>query len=518
MHTDKETFDSNRGMILEELDRKGVIKVVVCDKAPTCKAMLWRLKPMFDPEVELFVCRDMDSLSTPKDRICVEEWVASPFLIHGINDNRVHTVPLMGGMCGFRTMPVRVECGLNTWEEMCKVGGHDTDEYWNGVGGPDQNHLDYCFWNRLRGQGMVHILKGEHTHGGCAETRRGYRRDTGLFSEEVQNEGDALAPFLGAPGVHVPPEQVLTFCAKHLPMEVENAVVDATAQPKNFALFACDSNKIYAFFAPMTARLWQRIGYGVAVILVGSQSQWEENEALRLALEEMRRMRVRRYWLPELGGHRTSTLAQTSRIYAGALPEFRETDFIITGDADMWPLSQSFFGVADPTKFYIAYSNAYGPAPDGVQHYPICYIGAPHKLWQDMMRVKPGTFVESVQKQLDEGLGKNNADGWACWNYDERLVGIRITEWIADPAVKAKVVFNTRYGGPPVDRVDRCAWPEGMIDVSQKSDAHMPRNHLFTRCLNLLKSMGVPDVAWYEKFMQDFFVKAKWNTDNGFWL
>lgn len=67
-----------------------------------CKCMLWRLKPIFE-DTELVLCRDADAITTWRERMAVGEWLNTPYNTHGISDNTAHTLPLMGGMIGFKS-------------------------------------------------------------------------------------------------------------------------------------------------------------------------------------------------------------------------------------------------------------------------------------------------------------------------------------------------------------------------------------------------------------------------------
>lgn len=80
---------------------KGVAKFL-------CGSMVWRMDPIWDPEVSVVVCRDVDSLSTMRERQAVERWMESPAAIHAIHDSVSHRgAMLMGGMVSFKTARVR---------------------------------------------------------------------------------------------------------------------------------------------------------------------------------------------------------------------------------------------------------------------------------------------------------------------------------------------------------------------------------------------------------------------------
>lgn len=73
-----------------------------------CEAMLWRMVPCWNLDVEYVLCRDLDALSTPRERKAIDRWVASGKAVSALHDSESHSsVMLMGGLCGFRAEWVR---------------------------------------------------------------------------------------------------------------------------------------------------------------------------------------------------------------------------------------------------------------------------------------------------------------------------------------------------------------------------------------------------------------------------
>ena len=62
--------------------------------------MFWRFLVAGDPAVDRFIVRDSDSRLNPRERLAVEEWIASGKAIHSIRDHPNHDRPLNGGMWG----------------------------------------------------------------------------------------------------------------------------------------------------------------------------------------------------------------------------------------------------------------------------------------------------------------------------------------------------------------------------------------------------------------------------------
>ena len=139
--------------VLRRLQAEGLVRLVPMGPAPSlCGAMLWRMMPIFDhaSRYEIVACRDIDSMPMPRDRKCVEEFIASGLWVHCIHDNPAHS-GLMGGMTAFRCK--EIFCG-EEWPtppsaEMAAAYG------WNRQG-QDQIWLNRDVLPRVFGHLMIH--------------------------------------------------------------------------------------------------------------------------------------------------------------------------------------------------------------------------------------------------------------------------------------------------------------------------------------------------------------------------
>lgn len=135
------------------------IVVEVNEPAALCKAMLWRMKPVFNRAYSHVICRDTDSPATWRERQCVEYWVRSEKAAHAITDSISHTIPLMGGMIGFRPGAFHDYTGMERWEQLFEGVSYD----WN-VKGTDQTLLNnkvYPFFAQPGRDSITqHYIKG----------------------------------------------------------------------------------------------------------------------------------------------------------------------------------------------------------------------------------------------------------------------------------------------------------------------------------------------------------------------
>jgi hypothetical protein len=68
-----------------------------------CLNMMYRFHPAYHEDYNIVLCRDSDSLITWREVKEIRKWEASGKNWHGINDNPAHSIPMMGGMIGFKT-------------------------------------------------------------------------------------------------------------------------------------------------------------------------------------------------------------------------------------------------------------------------------------------------------------------------------------------------------------------------------------------------------------------------------
>jgi hypothetical protein len=85
--------------------------------------MFWRFLAASDPNVEVMISRDGDSLLSHREKACVDEWLASDKGFHILRDHCYHSQKVMGGMWGAKkgTVPDMEELV----EEFLKGGTYD---------------------------------------------------------------------------------------------------------------------------------------------------------------------------------------------------------------------------------------------------------------------------------------------------------------------------------------------------------------------------------------------------------
>lgn len=106
INLDSETYNSPFRGVFDYIQNKGFGILNLCPSGePLCKAMLWRMKPIFFSEnlewvYSHVICRDVDSVGTYREAQAVTQWIQEDKTIHCITDSISHNVPMMGGMIG----------------------------------------------------------------------------------------------------------------------------------------------------------------------------------------------------------------------------------------------------------------------------------------------------------------------------------------------------------------------------------------------------------------------------------
>jgi hypothetical protein len=100
------------------------VEVVVMPRHKASEAMLWRFLPASEPEYDtVMISRDADSWISVREKVCVDQWLASNKNFHILRDHCYHSQKIMGGMWGVRNS---ILSKMNEEvETFCKNGTYD---------------------------------------------------------------------------------------------------------------------------------------------------------------------------------------------------------------------------------------------------------------------------------------------------------------------------------------------------------------------------------------------------------
>ena len=137
VNLDEETYESPYKQLFEEHKDRGHLDFRVHSRGELCRNMLWRLFPVWD-NYDRVLCRDTDSLISPREAKCVRYWEANGRIAHSITDSISHNVVLMGGMIGFASKEFKETIKCETFNNMMSMArGYDFNKK-----GSDQDFLN----------------------------------------------------------------------------------------------------------------------------------------------------------------------------------------------------------------------------------------------------------------------------------------------------------------------------------------------------------------------------------------
>jgi hypothetical protein len=133
IHHDDKAMEFPYWKCVEKMADKGLLKISYMGEAKQlCKAMLWRMIPIWNLGVDRVLCRDLDSLSTPRERRAIEKWIASNKAVSSLHDSESHSSrDLFGGLCGFKAQWVRDRWASYN-ELVFKASAHGIDLTYQG--------------------------------------------------------------------------------------------------------------------------------------------------------------------------------------------------------------------------------------------------------------------------------------------------------------------------------------------------------------------------------------------------
>ncbi len=190
-----------------ELNKLPNVRVMFCEDAPLCKAMLWRLHPIFEIRANAWkyshvICRDVDSPTMYKDAQCVAQWIRHGKSVHAITDSVSHTIPMMGGMVGFKPDSFTSIMNVKTWEELMRVGSTYSFDF--NRKGTDQDFLNRVIYPLVAQPGRDSITQHYMLGMGNTFLSDYHNRvpDEPLAISDEMKESNQIAGHIGASGYY----------------------------------------------------------------------------------------------------------------------------------------------------------------------------------------------------------------------------------------------------------------------------------------------------------------------------
>lgn len=272
---------------------------------------------------------------------------------------------------------------------------------------------------------------------------------------------------------------------------------------KKWVVLSCTPNSVYDFFLPISVRLWRKlIGYEPVIVLVGEKNDWSSSHAGVVYNEICGQERIE--YFPRITDLPDSTVSMGLRQHVSAL-DFAPDDVLLVGDVDLFPVDRAFYHRYDPMKNPIGvyYADMYND-----RYWPAYGISMPVRNWREVMGVKVGDIVGSVEKAFTDGnirdlIAENKTDpmGANWWTFDEVYATIRVrsSRFINDIAK-----FPSSVDGKRPHRVDLPRNPE----ASNYIDFHCSRpgwnGANWPGIRSMLSQMIPGDLDWIDRYVKTY--------------
>lgn len=131
--------------VTEQLTNNGGEVKIVETNLGDFWGMFWRFFANDDPDTEVMISRDCDSRLNIREKVAVDEWLASDKGFHTMHDHYGHrSVPILGGMWGSKK-----GCIENMSQKIMKWGNYRSK-------GIDQHFLWRDIWPLVRDNSLKH--------------------------------------------------------------------------------------------------------------------------------------------------------------------------------------------------------------------------------------------------------------------------------------------------------------------------------------------------------------------------
>jgi len=267
-----------------------------------------------------------------------------------------------------------------------------------------------------------------------------------------------------------------------------------------YVINSSDTNEIYSFFIPIVSLLWRERGFTPIILLVGTREQWNSTGKNKSVLHHIEKAEIKVHFVKPVQNYKNSTIAQVSRLFACADPNIKPEDYILISDADMLPMSRTWFTQYDASKAFNFFGgNAYlgyigDASPSKLPtRLPMCYIGGSTANWRQVMGINDLNIQTSMEKIIKEREATGCRDEWF---YDEHT--------FANKMFKSPLITNSQFinrdwtHGRASNRLDRDNWHfNNQKDII---DCHYLRPA--TKFIDELFRILIPEVYCYPGHIQ----------------
>ena len=130
--------------VIELLETKDNVRIIPMSEEGDWTGMFWRFLPACNDNVSVMISRDTDSRLSEREKLAVDQWLASDKQFHIMRDHPYHNTVILGGMWG---------CKYPLLSDMDKlIDAYQKGNFWQ----VDQNFLREIVYNKVKHTCMVH--------------------------------------------------------------------------------------------------------------------------------------------------------------------------------------------------------------------------------------------------------------------------------------------------------------------------------------------------------------------------
>jgi len=145
VHVDSLNFNSVKTQF-----EQNQVEVVESEIEYVNQGLFERFRPMFDPMVDLWISRDLDSRITSREVSAVNDWIQTGMKFHVMRDSHNHSYPVMAGMFGMRAISRHTQ----------RIFQNKIRKYFGTDMTGDQKFLAEVVWKKYKKNCVIH----DHWH------------------------------------------------------------------------------------------------------------------------------------------------------------------------------------------------------------------------------------------------------------------------------------------------------------------------------------------------------------------
>ena len=348
---------------------------------------------------------------------------------------------------------------------------------------------------------------------------------------------------LGVRGLVTSARRSAPSCGSELDSACNLVACTTLPRGQRYVVLSADtSHMTYAAFLPLTAYVWAH-KHGVKPIVILVSQMPVSVQADYVATWVARTGGIVRFVTPH-DNNDSHTMSQVVRLAAFALGIVRDNDVLITADADIWPLSSSYWRLLldGDNDVMIANGDFFRQQRGTNNRIAISYVAAKACLWK--IFVTHGLLRDATDATgwtpcaRDEGHARGARSSQGTTSHDAGCVTSAILErgatkygarWKNDAPEKGQSVrwswdqvfltesvlslnktahMRTAFGrGLSAGRLDRISWSFGG-DAEAHTDAHLPHLNIagghWESVLSLWGAMFPSRVGWADNYVNHF--------------